>query len=132
MVEDVEGVRLQRESDALPNVDRLAKTHIKIINARLAQVVPRRVSIRPQWWLGEAGRIETLKLRRQIAMNLAARHIIRMLELGIVQALDICPGNGERETSLEGGDAANLPAANRQVFRPVDSAPNFLPRPNGS
>jgi len=105
MVECVEGIRLDLESEPLGKVELLANTQIPVINARLAQCVPPDGSVRPEWGLGEAGRIDALELRSQIAMNVTARHNIRVHKLAVVRALNIIPHNGVGEAGLEGGNA---------------------------
>ncbi len=118
-------------SEPLGNGELLAKTDITVINARLAQGVPPDGSVCPQSGLSEAGRIDALELRSQIALDIAARHDIRVRKLAVVHALNIVPLNGVREAGLEGGNAGYLPAANCQVFHPVDSAPESLAAPKG-
>jgi len=49
-----------------------------------------------------------------------------MHELTVVDALDIVRLDRVREAGLEGSNTGNFPTANREVFRAVDIAREFL------
>ena len=129
MVEDVERIHFQGESETLENVEGFSKTHIKVINTGRAQGISPDVAILTQRWLGKARPVETLELLVQACVNVATRHVISMHELAVVDTLNVVRLNGEGEAGLEGGDTTSLPPADRKVFRAVDIASEFFASP---
>src|SRR5215470_5731386 len=131
MVEGVEGIHLEQELNALRDAELLAYGCIKVIDTRLAIVVTREVAKRAKSGLDEAVWIEARELAAGIAMDVAARREIRVHELAEVDTLNVIRLHSERETALEGDDAAKLPAANCEIYRPVDLIPELLTTAEG-
>lgn len=131
MVEGIEGIHFEEESNAFGNAEFLADRSIKVVDARCPQEVTRGVSKRAEGWLGKTIWVEARELPSEIAMNIAAFHYIRVHELAVINALDVVRCDRYWEAALEGDDAAELPASDCDVCSSVDLIRIFLAATNG-